>query len=77
MVPDVPTVDAYIPMKDLEIGRAYYVEARNFEYAIWDGDSFVGVRYKMGSYFTDTEKHWDEGAPHGTVKPLFVLEAPV
>lgn len=66
--------DNYITKENLMVGRAYYVEARNFDYAIWDGDAFNGVRYKMGTYFVDKEYHWDDGAPYGTVKPLELLE---
>ena len=60
----------YIKKEDLIIGHPYLVKARNFTYAIWTGEDFVGVRYKFGSYFIDTEQHWDDGPPHGTVKPL-------
>lgn len=74
----MPTkVSNYILKEHLIVGRAYYVDARNFEYALWDGAQFVGIRYKLGTHFADRESHWDDGPPHGTVKPLFILEPPV
>ena len=63
----------YIPKDELNVGMAYYVDARNFSYALWDGYQFVGLRFKFGDVFTDTELHWDDGPPHGTAKPLKLL----
>lgn len=63
-----------IPKHRLKVGAAYEVEARNFDTAIWDGKVFRGVRFKMGSYFMDTEQHWDDDDHFGTVKPLRRLE---
>ena len=64
-----------IPKEQLILGRAYFVKARNFRYAIWTGKDFAGLRYKFGSYFIDHEAHWDDGAPHGTCIPLELLES--
>lgn len=52
-------------------GRLYRVDARNFKLAVYDGDGgFIGVRHKFGGRFLDTERHWDEGPPHGTVRDV-------
>lgn len=64
----------YIKKEDLKHGSAYAVRARNFDVAIWDGEKFQGLRFKFGDWYMDDEKHWDEGAPFGTVKPLYELE---
>ena len=63
-----------IKVEDLIIGAAYHGDGRNFDIAIWDGMQFQGVRQKFGSWFIDGENHWDDGAPHGTFKPLEKLE---
>ena len=64
----------YVAKDDLKVGRAYYVSARNFSYAIWDGKEFQGLRYKFGTYFIDGELHYDDGPPHGTVLPFEELK---
>ena len=64
----------YIPKDELVFGETYYCEARNFQYGMWDGEKFVYHRTKFGSVFVDSEYHWDDGAPHGTVKPLNISE---
>ena len=70
----MPTTDIkYIPKEELLVGQAYYVSARNFSYALWDGEEFVGMRYKFGTWFPDKELHYDDGAPHGTVMPFELL----
>ena len=63
----------YLRHEQLEVGAEYYVLARNFEIATWNGKEFVGKRRKFNTVFEDTEQHWDEGPPHGTVKPLAKL----
>lgn len=67
-------MDKYISKDKLKLGSAYLVHARNFKIAIWDGEQFNGLRSKFGSWFMDTELHWDEGPPHGTARPLKELE---
>lgn len=64
----------YIPVDELIIGRDYRCDARNFEIGMWDGEMFKYLRYKFGWQFEDTEYHWDKGAPHGTCKPLELIE---
>lgn len=74
-VNDKPLDDGgYLKKEDLEQGAAYRVKARNFGIAIWDGKAFQGLRCKFGSCFMSSEDHWDEGAPFGTVKPLYKLD---
>ena len=67
-------MDVYIKKNDLVRGKAYFVDARNFSVAIWTGESFAGLRslYPEG-FMIDYEHHYDDGAPHGTVKPLKLL----
>lgn len=64
----------YLKKPELKEGHAYAVSARNFQTAIWDGHSFHGLRFKFGSSYMASENHWDDGAPYGTVKPLYELE---
>ena len=63
----------YIIKKNLRVGVDYYCLARNFTIGRWNGEDFDYERQKFGKRFPDTEKHWDEGAPYGTVKPLAKL----
>lgn len=60
----------YITKDELVPGEAYEVDARSFKVAIWDGEQFHGLRRKFSLTFMDTEFHWDNGPPHGTVKPI-------
>ena len=60
----------YIKKENLVKGQRYYCEARNFTVGEWNGGVFVYERIKFGTKFMDTENHWDDGPPHGTVKPL-------
>ena len=64
----------YIKKEDLTIGKKYLCEARNFTEGVWDGQAFEYQRVKFNHTFPDTEFHWDDGAPHGTVKPLKEIE---
>ena len=60
----------WLPKEDMKRGVMYFCKARNFKYGVWDGYQFIYIREKMGGYFADTERHYDEGPPHGTVKPF-------
>ena len=62
--------DKWIAKEDMKIGSMYFCKARNFKYGVWDGFQFVYIREKLGGVFADTERHWDDGAPFGTVKPF-------
>jgi len=64
----------YLTKEQLIVGKAYAVDGRNFNIAIWDGKKFHGVRYKFGDKFVDEEYHWDDGPPFGTVKPIRELK---
>ena len=59
---------------NLKVGDCYYGLGRNFDYAIWDGKTFHGLRYKFGDHFMDTEEHYDLDPHHGTFQPLRHLE---
>ena len=60
----------YLPKNALEVGAKYKCKARNFTVGRWDGKVFHYTRNKFGQTFPDTEYHWDDGPPYGTVKPL-------
>jgi len=64
-------MEKYIPKEDLKTGKAYEVDGRNYDIAIWDGGMFHGVRNKFGCNYISGEDHWDDD---GTVKPLRELE---
>ena len=63
-----------IKKKDLIVGKKYEVDARNFDTAKWNGTEFIGLRYKFGQTYEYGELHWEDGAPHGTCKPLAQLD---
>ncbi len=58
-----------IPISELKVRGVYKVKARNFHLAVWDGEDFLGVRYKFGGCYIDGELHWDCGNNNGTCKP--------
>lgn len=64
----------YIKKEELIVGKKYKCYARNFSVGTWNGESFSYMRSKFGSTFEDTEFHYDDGAPFGTVKPLKLLD---
>jgi len=59
-----------IPKNRLIVNEIYECDARNFTYGIWNGEAFDYLRTKFGTKFWDTEYHWDDGPPHGTVTPI-------
>jgi len=65
-----------IPMTECKDRMLYSVNARNFRLGVYHAEvnGFIGIRFKFGSTFLDTEYHWDTGAPHGTTKPFKELE---
>jgi len=42
--------------------------------AVWNGTAFDYNRTKFNDTFPDTEFHWDDGAPYGTVKPFLLIK---
>ena len=62
-----------IKIKDLEIGKAYKGEGRNFDIGIWTGKGFLGLRYKFG-WMQDVEQHWDADPHYGTFKPEYEMK---
>jgi hypothetical protein len=61
----------HTPKQDLVVGSWYFCKARNFKFGKWIGNCFEYQRTKFNSVFTDYEFHWDDGPPHGTVKPYY------
>ena len=64
----------YLKRDELVVGKRYKVDARNFSEATWNGEVFEGLRTKFGQTFESTEIHYDDHKPHGTVKPLEVVD---
>ena len=65
----------HIPIQDLRVGHLYTLQCRNLACGVWNGSTFIGIRTKFGKVFLDTEDHWDNGPPYGTVHPLEDLGA--
>lgn len=65
----------YIPKNELIEGKNYICHARNFTVGQWNGKVFLYIREKFGDTFLDSEEHWDEGPPHGTVFPIKLINA--
>ena len=63
---------SYIKKDELVVGQDYRCDARNFTKGMWSGVHFVYKRTKFGTTYFDAELHYDDGPPHGTVKPLEV-----
>ena len=68
--------DEYIPLAECKHKHLYRIHARNLTLGVFDGKTgFTGIRTKFGARYLDTEHHWDEGPPFGTVKPIEDLGA--
>lgn len=61
-----------IKLEDCKNRRVYKIHSRNLLLGVFDATclGFIGIREKFGELFLFTEYHWDNGPPHGTVKPL-------
>lgn len=68
--------DEYIALDDCEHRGFYRIQARNFDFGVFDqtAKGFIGIREKFGTTYLFTEYHWDTGAPFGTVRPIELLE---
>lgn len=62
-----------IKIEDLVVGQRYAGEGRNFNEGVWNGEGFLGMRYKFGDTFEDLELHWDADPRYGTFKPMEVI----
>ena len=57
-----------VPLPECIPRRLYKLKCRNLIMGVFDGDQgFIGIRQKWASKFLDTEYHWDQGPPYGTV----------
>ena len=55
-------------IEDCILRRLYKLKCRNLKMGVYDGkQGFIGIRSKFASKFLDTEYHWDQGPPYGTV----------
>lgn len=70
---DFVPFDNWIPQEEMVTDAWYFCRGRNFTVAQWTGTEFRGERTKFRKVFWATEKHWDDGVPWGTVKPLVRL----
>ena len=74
-----PLLARRVPRKDVVIGRAYVIHARNGGVGVAveeDGSlGYVLHREKWGDHFLFTEFDWDNGPPFGTAIPLKLVEA--
>lgn len=68
-----PNHRPFIPRALCVVRYIYALNSRNLDCGVWDGTSFIGWREKFGSTFLTGESHWDDGAPHGTAKPLELI----
>lgn len=63
-----------IPLPDCVKGRVYKIRCRNLKLGVFDGnEGFIGIRTKWSDRYLDTEYHWDQGEPHGTVRGVAEL----
>jgi hypothetical protein len=61
----------YIPLIKCKKGYVYRIHSRNLSFGVFDGKAgFIGIRTKFNDRYLFTEYHWDQGPPHGTVKPM-------
>lgn len=63
----------YIPLEELEVGKAYELESRNLSVGVWDGKEFHGIRTKFGNQFMDSEIHYDLDDHYGTAQAVALL----
>jgi hypothetical protein len=62
--------DSWIPLEECEDGKLYLINARNFQYGIFNAEKkgFEGARFKWHPpCFIDIEYHWDV---KGSAKPM-------
>lgn len=66
----------YIKIEDCLDGYTYFINARNSRVGIYKASdrSFIISRFKFGHNYLFDEYHWDTGSPHGTVKPIQIIE---
>lgn len=64
-----------VPKADCIVRGIYHVRARNFheDIAVWDGETFIGIRKKFSVEFLDHEYHHDDGPPFGTCTAIKFL----
>lgn len=63
----------YIALANCKRGHIYRVRSRNLAFGLFvpeKENGFIGIREKFGRLFLFTEHHWDNGPPHGTVRPV-------
>lgn len=61
-------MNTVIKKENLEAGKFYFCDARNFSIGKWNGTAFEYKRLKFGDVFTDIEYYFED--EKGTVYPL-------
>ena len=59
-----------IPKSELEVGRFYYGECRNSDFAMWDGEKFWYSRYKFGSTYMEGIRHYEDDDGYDVFVPF-------
>ena len=59
-----------IPKDKLEVGATYEGDCRNFIKAKWDGEKFIGRRYKFGSWYDEEINHFQDDDGHDVFVPI-------
>ena len=67
---------SHIPLDQCKHGFLYRITSRNLNTGVYNAKTkgFIGIREKFGDLYLFTEYHWDLGPPHGTVRPIEILE---
>lgn len=56
--------------EELEVGSVYEVDGRHFNVGVWTGEDFRGPAVEFKHIVFRHERHYDDGLPDGTCKPL-------
>ena len=88
-IPEVPIVDEKdykeiiipsiircggIPKVKLVVGKTYIGDCRNASEGTWDGNNFIIKRYKFGTWFDDTVKHFEDYTEYDIFIPIKLKE---
>jgi hypothetical protein len=63
-----------IPIDRCKIRGVYWVDGRNFNLGVWNGEGFIGIREKFGHDRLTEEQHHDADPMFGTVRPLVFID---
>lgn len=63
-----------IPKSELRNGITYKGNCRNTDEAIWDVDAFIYTRYKFGTTYLDTIKHYEDDDGYDVFVPIQITK---